>query len=285
MTQAYNTVYYPVWDKAAGRIALQAAPVDEDGKLIAARVEAKLQAMDKLRTVIGPRVIRYDLDKNLSKVWEVGHVTFGDLWKYYCRFPYLGRLRNRKVLEEGVRAVLDELTGGVEGFALASEFDEATGRYIELLVPGTGVAAVSITDRTLLVDLNRAKAQLLQERKDQEQLLNTEAQPSLAANPSVAGKQGGDDSGNDWGQPPSAVPQIRNTRFWGSMKINPERFGRDLSRLSQDLLALLTAPEGVELQVSVEIKMERADGFPDDTVMKVVENLGHLKVKGQFEDR
>jgi hypothetical protein len=80
------------------------------------------------------------------------------------------------------------------------------------------------------------------------------------------------------------VERAKNTRFWGSHKVDPERFARDLNRLSQDLLALLAAPEGVDLEVRVEITARRAEGFPADTVMKVVENLGHLHVEGKFED-
>ncbi|MFE5290488.1 DUF499 domain-containing protein [Nocardia sp. NPDC056611] len=289
LTQAYNTVYYPIWDKNAGRIALQSAPVDEDGKLIPERVGAKLVDLDKLRTVIGPRLILNDLVKNLGKVWESGHIAFGDLWKYYCRFPYLSRLRNRKVLEEGVRRVFDELTGGVEGFALASDFDAETGRYIELRIPGTGEDSGPITDGTLLVDLSRAKAQRAEdERKlsEPEDVLESRDDQSTPSNPSSGGQRTEDGAGAEWqGHASLTVPQVKNAWFSGNFQVDPERFGRDLSRLSQDLLALLKASDGVELNVSVQIEAHRPDGFPDDTVMKVVENLGHLKVQGQFGDR
>jgi hypothetical protein len=287
LTHAYNTVYYPIWDTKAGRIALQSANIDEDGAYIPDRVGTKLDNLDQLRSVMGPRVIRHDLEKKLPKVWEKGHVSFGDLWSYYCRFPYLGRLRNRKVLEDGVRRVFDEITGDVEGFALASEYDEESDRYIELVIPNSGEMPGPITDRALLVELKRAKTQRAQEERERVEL---ERRLRQDPEPTPDGEGTSDQPGGGTGGPspvpdPAPTPAVENTRFWGTYDVNPERPARDLSRLSQDLLALLTAPDGVELEVSVHIEARRPEGFPDDTVMKVVENLGHLKVKGQFEDR
>ncbi|TDD36827.1 ATP-binding protein [Actinomadura sp. KC06] len=284
--QAYNTVLYPIWDKNTGRIGLQAAVVDEDGASIPERVSAKLKNIDKLRTEMGSRLIRYDLDKNLSKVWKDGHISFGVLWEYYRRFPYLGRLRNRAVLEESVRRVFDELTGSIEGFAVASAYDEDTGKYIELAIPNAGEwAPAQITDSTLLVQLDRAKEQRAREERERE-----ERERSLGSDDAETdGDSAGDTTGTDTEDGDEVQSElettVKNTRFWATYGVNPERFTRDLTRLGPDLLALLTAPDGVELEVTVQIEARRAEGFPDDTVMKVVENLTHLKAKGNFEDR
>ncbi|MEU4235501.1 Swt1 family HEPN domain-containing protein [Nonomuraea sp. NPDC026600] len=285
LTQAYNTVYYPIWDETLGRIAVQAATVDEDGTYIPERVGTKLRNLDKLRVVMGSRLIRHDLEKKLPKVWANGHVSFGDLWQYYCRFPYLGRLRNRRVLEEGILGVFDEITGDVEGFAIAHSYDEEAQHYVELVIPGTRERVNQITDGTLLVELTRAKAQRAQE--DQAKRPVPDPDPGFGdGGDSTTGNTGGG-AGTAPGPgpvPPPSPPAAKNTRFWGTYQVNPERHSRDLNRLSQDLLALLTAPEGVELEVRVEISARCADGFPDKTVFDVLENLGHLKIEGKFED-
>lgn len=287
LTQAYNTGIYPIWDDKTGRIGLRSVTLDDEGDVIPARVETKLRNLDQLRAVQGARLIRHDLEKKLSKVWEKGHISLGDLWQYYCRFPYLSRLRNRRVLEEGIFRVLEELTGDVEGFAVAAGYDEEDGRYIELVIPGTGEYFSQLTDRSVLVELGRAKSQRAREEQ--------ERQP--APTPGGDGADLTETTGTDTfeqptpggsagpGPKPPAPPAVRNTRFWGSLKVNPERYSRDLNGLAKDLLALLTAPDGVELEVEVQITARRTEGFSDDTVMKVLENLGHLKVEGEFEDR
>jgi predicted AAA+ superfamily ATPase len=282
LTQAYNTVLYPIWDDATGRVGLKAAAVDEDGEHIAERVSTKLRNLDKLRVVMGSRLIRHDLEKKLPKVWATGYVSVGDLWQYYCRFPYLSRLRNRQVLEEGILGVFDEITGDVEGFALAYGYDEESYRFVELVLPGTGERVNAITDGTLLVELSRAKAQ--REKEEQERRPDPDPNPRSDDGTGTTEKPDTDGTTNPGKVLPDPVEKVKNTRFWGSHKVEQERFSRDLNRLSQDLIALLAGPDGVELEIRVDISAHRAEGFSDDTVMKVLENLGQLKVDGKFED-
>ncbi|MEU6429670.1 Swt1 family HEPN domain-containing protein [Microbispora sp. NPDC046973] len=288
LTQAYNTVIYPIWDDRTGRVGLRAATLDDEGDVIPARVGVKLRNLDQLRVVMGSRLIRHDLEKKLSKVWANGHVSLGDLWQYYCRFPYLSRLRNRRVLEEGIYNVLEETTGEFEGFAIAAGYDEQDGRYIELVIPGRGEYVSQLTDHTLLVELNRAKAQRLleeQQRQPDPTPGGGDADPAdTTGNGSGPTEKPNADGSPSPGPTPPLPPAPRNTRFWGFHRVNPERFSRDLNNLAKDLLALLTAPDGVELEVEVQITARRAEGFSDDTIMKVMENLGHLKVEGKFED-
>jgi hypothetical protein len=61
------------------------------------------------------------------------------------------------------------------------------------------------------------------------------------------------------------------------MQLNPERYGRDLTRVAQELLQHLAAVDGAQLQVRVEITAVKADGFPPDTVRIVTENARTLK--------
>jgi len=68
-------------------------------------------------------------------------------------------------------------------------------------------------------------------------------------------------------------------------KIDPERYARDLTRLSQEILQHLTAIEGTQVEVTVEIHARRADGFPEDKVRIVQENAHTLKfTQSSFED-
>ncbi|MGQ4616298.1 Swt1 family HEPN domain-containing protein [Nocardia sp. R7R-8] len=286
LTQAYNTAIYPVWDEKTGRVGLRAVTLDDEGDVIPDRVGTKLRNLDKLRVVQGARLIRHDLDKKLSKVWESGHISLGELWQYYCRYPYLSRLRSRKVLEEGIFGVFEELTGGVEGFAVAAGYDDADNRYIELVLPGSGEFLTQLTDSSVLVQLGRAYAQRERDKVDDELESTAESGDHAGPRQQTGHTEAASDSSSG-GATERAVsqPLVRNTRFWGSLQVNPERYSRDLNNLAKDLLALLSAPEGVDLDVEVQITATRTDGFSEDTVMKVLENLGHLRVEGKFEDR
>jgi hypothetical protein len=77
----------------------------------------------------------------------------------------------------------------------------------------------------------------------------------------------------------------RHTRFYGTVRLDPERFGRDLNRLYQEVIQHLAAPEGVELEITVEISASKQDGFPDDKARIVTENARTLKFDQYgFED-
>ena len=59
--------------------------------------------------MVAPSAIRLDLNQRLRAVWDRGHISVGELWGYYCKYPYLTRLRDRSVLVDGVSAVLSSL--------------------------------------------------------------------------------------------------------------------------------------------------------------------------------
>ena len=77
----------------------------------------------------------------------------------------------------------------------------------------------------------------------------------------------------------------RNTRFYGTVRLDPERFGRDINRLYQEVIQHLAAPEGVDLEITVEISAPKKDGYPDDKARIVTENARTLKFDPySFED-
>lgn len=61
------------------------------------------------------------------------------------------------------------------------------------------------------------------------------------------------------------------------MRVNPQRYGRDFTRIAQEVLQHLAAVEGTHLEVSVEITATNDAGFPADRVRTVNENARTLK--------
>jgi hypothetical protein len=87
------------------------------------------------------------------------------------------------------------------------------------------------------------------------------------------------------GPGPATPPAPRNTRFFGTVRLDPERYGRDINRLYQEVIQHLAAPEGVDLEITVEITASKKDGFPDDKTRIVSENARTLKIdQFGFED-
>jgi hypothetical protein len=87
---------------------------------------------------------------------------------------------------------------------------------------------------------------------------------------------------------PSPEPEpagARNTRFFGVAVISPDRYARDLTRLSQEVIQHLAAVDGAELEIRVEITARHSGGYPEDKVRNVTENARTLKFETYgFED-
>ena len=278
---------------------------------LAERASDKLRAADMLRAVQGPQNIRLDLDRFLATVWSGGHIAVGKLWEYYCQYVYLPRLAERSVLDRGILAVFDQMVWDSDGFAVASGYDETTGRYTGLAIPQENVPP-QVTDSTLLVRPDRAIAQREQERAEQEaahaaaaaaatNAAGTEAGAGTGGGPAGSGIPPGGEPptgpvaspggpGPDGGPGPSSgagtPPAPARTRFYGTVRLDPERFGRDLNRLYQEVIQHLVAPDGVDLEITVEISASKKDGYPDDKARIVTENARTLKFDQYgFEDR
>jgi predicted AAA+ superfamily ATPase len=287
------------------------------------RASDRLKHADMLRAVQGAENIRLDLDQYLSSVWSAadapGHVTVGKLWEYYCQYPYLPRLTERAVLERGIHAVFGLLTWEAQGFAVATGYDSATGRYTGLALPHEDTPP-QLTDSTLLVRPDLARAQ----RESERAAAAAEAARRAAAaerkgatgdtgtSPGSAGGEGtsgaggsaaGGTEGSGGGAGPEgsatsggSIPRPgghdgttsappKNVRFYGTVSLDPERYARDFGRLYQEVIQHLAAPDNVDLKITVEIEAVKKDGYPDDKARIVSENARTLKFdQSGFED-
>ena len=91
---------------------------------------------------------------------------------------------------------------------------------------------------------------------------------------------------------PSAAPEPGpgperpgKTRFFGSKRLQADRYASDLKKLADEVLGPLGATPGVTLNVTIEIEATAPDGFDDAKVRTVSENAATLKFEqGGFED-
>jgi hypothetical protein len=267
ITDAYHWAIVPVQPQPDRPVTLDVLRADGAKDRLAERASDKLCQSDLLRTVQGARSIRYDLDNRLSNIWQEGHIQVGELWDYYCRYPYLPRLSERSVLDSGILGVTEELTWDTEAFAIATGYNQETDRFLGLAIPHQDPIG-HITDQTLLVWPDLALAQRERERP-----------PDDGDKPPGPGPQPPP-------TPPPPPPGPKNTRFFGVARISPERYARDLTRLSQEIIQHLAALQGAELEIRVEITAHDSNGYPDDKVRTVTENARTLNFETYgFEDR
>jgi predicted AAA+ superfamily ATPase len=229
---------------------------------LAARTSEKLVRAGLFTDVASPRMIRMDLDSKLSKAWESGHLNVGQLWSFYCSYPYLTRMKNRKVLADAVSESLVGMMFEEEGFALAEGFENATGNYVGLVIPGAGGFFGAITDLTLVVKPEVAKAKIPKKVLEEEFKANEITETTSAVITSPAGVE-------------SKVP----TRFFGVYEVDPERYSRDLNRLSQEILQHLSSIDGIDLEITIEIHAALKEGFSSEKIRVILENARSLRFK------
>ncbi|GGL28051.1 Swt1 family HEPN domain-containing protein [Planomonospora parontospora] len=294
LRETYYWAFVPV-QAPGGHITWQEERADGGKERLAERVSAKLQQADALRVIQAASVIRGNLDNELASVWQRGHISVRELWDYYCRYPYLPRLRDRSVLDAGIAAGLDEMDWERTGFALATGYDGQ--RFEGLAVPPNGRFG-QITDHTLLVRPDLALAQLAEEER-----ARAEAAAAAEAAAGTGGSAGPADGGTSaagtgtggggvtvtvtpGGGTTPPPPGPKNVRFFGAAQLDPEFYQKSFTKLVQEVIQHLAAVEGAELELTLEIKARRADGFPEDKVRIVSENARVLKFEQfGFEDR
>jgi predicted AAA+ superfamily ATPase len=270
IAQTYVHAIVPEQPDPARPVTWSVEKADGAETQLAVRTTDKLKRAGLLTDIAAPRTIRMDLDQKLAKAWEAGHIGVGTLWEYYTQYPYLTRMRDRQVLVSAVSDVLTAITWEAEGFALADGLGD-DGRYTGLVLPGAGAAFGMITDSTLLVRPDVASAQA------------PDPEPSVSAGEGSA--DGATRVAPVVGGEAVDAQHVRNTRFFGVYEIDAERYSRDLNRLSQEILQHLAALEGVDLDVTVEIRASRTDGFPDDKARIIIENARTLHFRqASFED-
>ena len=314
ISASYQWLLVPV-QTTSSPLRIDELKADTNKDRLAERASERLKNADMLRVSAGPA--EHPAQPRPAPVLGLvsGHIAVGKLWEYYCQYPYLPRLAERSVLENGILAVFNQAIWDQDGFAVASGYDEPSGQYIGLRIPNEDMPP-QLSDTTLLVRPDRAIAQRERERAEQEAArAAAAAAAAAAAGTGTAGTASGS-TGTDpgtvaspagvpvpgsgsmpgpftpsgstppAGPGPAAPPAPRNTRFFGTVRLDPERYGRDINRLYQEVIQHLAAPEGVDLEITVEITASKKDGFPDDKTRIVSENARTLKFDQYgFEDR
>ncbi|MFH5230658.1 Swt1 family HEPN domain-containing protein [Antrihabitans spumae] len=275
----YQWVLAPTQRDATKPLEIEAFKSDGATEHLEDRAATKLRNESLLVLQRTAALIRHDLDGPLRNAWDRdGHISFGQLLAYYTTYPFLARLRDRSVLEDGVLSVYDELIWQQTGFAFADSWDGE--QYIGLVLPTDTVTPPAATDSLLLVQPTLAEVQREAEIAEFTQHTTSVGGPENDGSTTDVGAESTPEQGRARGtsqEPPARPAPAAKTRFFGSAVLNPDFYARDFSRLTNEVIQHLAAAEGVELEVRVEITATTPKGFDDAKVRTVSENATVLK--------
>ena len=248
---------------------------DSGGKSLAERVGTKLVREDLLITELAPTMLGMALKEKLGSRWQNStDMSVGELWEYFTRYVYMLRLASRHVLDDAVLSALDAMLLDGEKFALAVGKDESSGRYRGLIIPPcSSVKSFSVTNSTLVVNWDVAMQQVAIERTVGDEAVNEGGQAAGTATTvvdpfPVVGPLTGGDRG-------SAV-EDELIRYFGSVKINSDRYSRDIGNITREIIDRLVGT-GAELEITIDIQATKLDGFNETEVRTINENAQVLK--------
>ncbi|MDX2833918.1 DUF499 domain-containing protein [Streptomyces scabiei] len=248
----------------------------------AVRTADRLRREGLLYIQQAPALLYQKLSGPLSRLWEQGHISVGELWKLHTTYPYMNRLVNRLILDQGIEDVLSMVTWETEGFALASGYDEQSGRYQGLTLPSGNSKFGQITDSTILVRVDQA---VRQQQKDEEaaaqQRASATTTPSSTPVPAASGTTNGTTARTPGSSQQPVIPQTP-TRFYANAQLTSEQYSKNATKYFFEILQHLDAI-GAEVEITVEIQARNPDGFSEDKVRILTENANTLKLNAEFE--
>ena len=288
---AWIWALHPVQDNGGRPFKIEPVKIEGDEQRIAVRAGLRLGKQDIVLTDITPTAVALELGgMNLRARWNGGRITVGELWSYFTRYPYMPRLRDRRVLEKAVASVMDDIGWESVGFALAADYDAERGDFLDLRLPREDEAP-RITDTTLLVSPSLARAQRRREEEERRIAAAAESSESgpaddtSAAPDATATRPGSPRDGR--AVPPAPEPQpVANSRFEGVAELDPGKdIAAQLALLADEVIAHLKAGGADSLNIEVSIDATRYTGFDADTVRTVAENARTLGLKpGRFTE-
>ena len=229
-------------------------------------VEAPYTAAERLTFLPQPARLRMELDK--IPLWRGEHVSIRQLIEDFCRYSYLPRLQEPKVLLDAVRGGISLLTWEQDTFAYAESYDEAAGRYCGLRTMES--ISLSDADPGLVVRPDVARRQMVAEAIPFERPVEGvgiadiprpgEAPSTPGAEPSI----------------PPAQP-TKAKRYHGSVRLDATRVGRDASQIADEVIAHLSGLLGADVKLTLEIEASIPDGTPEHVIRIVIENSRTLK--------
>jgi hypothetical protein len=265
---AWSHILYPVKSEAAGN------PFDLEHDPITARDRAAVPIVvyDKAKAdgVALEKLGTERLWLALKPIWpdDRPHLPVSELVDWFAAYVYLPKVRDGVVLQAAIRDSVAKLD---PTFGYADSFDEATGRYRNLIwakdppdiMPPT---AVLVRAAEALDQLNRDAARI-----------SAPVSPGGGAPP-----PGEPVTPNDGAKPREPKPEPRNPRrFYGSVEIDMVRPVKSFDTILNAVVMELQRTQGAKVTLTLDIKAEAPSRFAEGEVGIVRDNARQLKFKAE----
>lgn len=252
LREAYSWLLVPEQPEPLGKIAIRASKIGGDDNFYE-RAARRLQQDGLLIKEWSPDILRMELDSYYWREDRGWEVRLSDLWADLAKYCYFPRLLNRDVLR---RAVEDGVRRIDAPFAYATGAD-AEGCHTGLVYRSGG--SIYFDERSLLVHPQHVKEATVPETLER---VESGAAPVQDGGPIA---------------PPRPAPPRRTTRYYGRVPLDSQRVNREISTIVEEVLQHLTGLVGAEVEVTLEIKARRPEGFDEATIRTVSENSRTLK--------
>lgn len=189
------------------------------------------------------------------------HIHLKEVYEYLNRFIYLPRLRDENVLK---RTISEAISGIVAGpFAYADSYDETKKTYIGLRVEREKNPIIVIDNESLLVRKEIAEAQFKTERST----VSEETKAGNKAEENVVTKITDDDTRE------AVFPKYYSATTF----LSAERPARDFSKITEEILNLLSKEKDSNISIKLEIEAELPNGISQDLERNLMENSQTLR--------
>ncbi len=262
LLQTFTWALVPAQPDPGAPFLIREVKIEGQSDSLAARVSRRLGNDGDLSTRQAAATIRLAIGK-VPQIWKDGHVSLGALWGLYSQYPYMPRLRDRRVLDEGIVDL--PMIWQTDAFALAAGYEETSARYIGLWTPEDRAPAPVATDSLLLVRPDIAAKQ----RETEVPNSVEEVVAELVQTNNIASIK------------PSARSDVSfpnpRTRFYGVKTLNTEKIALDFKNIADEVLAHLRTDANTHLTVRIEIEATNKSGFGEKSIRIVSENAHTLR--------
>jgi len=203
----------------------------------------------------------------------------------FATYLYLPRLRDPDVLVAAIREGVSRLTWETDTFAYAQGKDEDSGRYLGL--EAAKHINLQVEGGALLVRPEVAARQMREDaaRRDASAVSVGETTSYGQGEAGMLPLDTGIQETGQSGISDKTISRPVYRRFYGSVKLDSLRVGRDAGRIADEVIQHLTKLVGAEVEVTLEIQARLPDGVSDKTVRDVTENCRTLRFDSfGFED-
>ncbi|GAB4177088.1 MAG: Swt1 family HEPN domain-containing protein [Rhodocyclaceae bacterium] len=264
LPETYQWLLVPEQANPQAAITWQAIRLSGSESL-AVRASKKLRSDEAMVLSLGSTILRKHLDA--VPLWRGDHVPVKQLVEDFASYLYLPRLAGPEVLVKAINDGVALLTWQADSFAYAESYDEAEGRYRGLRAGQ--VISLPPDSSGVLVKPEVAQRQM-------------EAESATGPGP-VEGPidEKGSATGGGGGHSGGKTPVAQAKRFHGTVRLDPERVGRDASRIAEEVIAHLAGQVGAQVTVTLEIEARLPGGASDHIVRTVTENGRTLNFESQ----